>query len=101
MHGKTPRELFRQEHKSLLKEGERWIKDTSNSCMIVATLIAKTVFAAVFTASLSYQMQWHYSPQSLFPSMLFEIGNNLLQCIVPYALKQVSLCRAKDRRMQV
>ncbi|KAG5590616.1 hypothetical protein H5410_041130, partial [Solanum commersonii] len=37
--GRTPRELFIEEHKLLLKEGKRWMKDTVNSCMIVATLI--------------------------------------------------------------
>lgn len=47
--GKTPRELFTEEHKILLKEGERWMKDTGNSCMIVSTLIATMVFAAGFT----------------------------------------------------
>lgn len=47
--GKTPRQLFTEEHKLLLKEGERWMKDTANSCMIVATLIATMVFAAGFT----------------------------------------------------
>uniref|UniRef100_M1AP49 PGG domain-containing protein n=1 Tax=Solanum tuberosum TaxID=4113 RepID=M1AP49_SOLTU len=47
--GKTPRELFTEEHKLLLKEGERWMKDAANSCMIVATLIATMVFAAGFT----------------------------------------------------
>ncbi|XP_049385199.1 ankyrin repeat-containing protein NPR4-like isoform X2 [Solanum stenotomum] len=47
--GKTPRELFTEEHKILLKEGEMWMKDTANSCMIVSTLIATMVFAAGFT----------------------------------------------------
>ncbi|XP_049371543.1 ankyrin repeat-containing protein NPR4-like [Solanum verrucosum] len=47
--GKMPRELFTEEHKLLLKEGERWMKDTANSCMIVAALIATMVFAAGFT----------------------------------------------------
>ncbi|XP_015159745.1 uncharacterized protein [Solanum tuberosum] len=46
---KTPREVFTEEHNLLLKEGERWMKDTANSCMIVATLIATMVFAAGFT----------------------------------------------------
>ncbi|WMV15307.1 hypothetical protein MTR67_008692 [Solanum verrucosum] len=44
--GKTPRELFTEEHKALLKDGEKWMKDTANSCMIAATLIATMVFAA-------------------------------------------------------
>ncbi|XP_016494976.1 uncharacterized protein LOC107814134 isoform X5 [Nicotiana tabacum] len=47
--GKTPRQLFTEEHQLLLKEGERWMKDTANSCMIAATLIATMVFAAGFT----------------------------------------------------
>ncbi|WMV15304.1 hypothetical protein MTR67_008689 [Solanum verrucosum] len=47
--GKTPRELFTEEHKILLKDGEKWMKDTANSCMIAATLIATMVFAAGFT----------------------------------------------------
>ncbi|XP_004233910.2 ankyrin repeat-containing protein NPR4-like [Solanum lycopersicum] len=52
--GKTPRELFTEEHKILLKEGERWMKDTGNSCMIVSTLIATMVFAAGFTVPGGY-----------------------------------------------
>ncbi|KAH0644740.1 hypothetical protein KY284_032624 [Solanum tuberosum] len=46
--GKTPKELFTEEHKLLLKEGERWMKDAVNSCMIVATLTATMVFVAGF-----------------------------------------------------
>ncbi|XP_019267035.1 PREDICTED: uncharacterized protein LOC109244405 isoform X2 [Nicotiana attenuata] len=46
---KTPRQLFSEEHKLLLKEGERWMRDTANYCMIVATLIATVMFAAAFT----------------------------------------------------
>lgn len=45
----TPRELFTKEHKELLKSGEEWMKNTANSCMLVATLIATVVFAAAFT----------------------------------------------------
>ena len=46
---KTPWQLFREEHKDLLEQAEKWMKDTANSCMLVATLIATVVFAAVFT----------------------------------------------------
>ncbi|CAK9327284.1 unnamed protein product [Citrullus colocynthis] len=45
----TPRQLFTQEHKDLRKEGEEWMKNTANSCMLVATLISTVVFAAAFT----------------------------------------------------
>ncbi|KAK7305200.1 hypothetical protein VNO77_43101 [Canavalia gladiata] len=47
--GKTPWQLFREEHKTLLEEAKNWMKDTSNSCMLVATLIATVVFAASIT----------------------------------------------------
>uniref|UniRef100_M1CES6 Ankyrin repeat-containing protein n=2 Tax=Solanum tuberosum TaxID=4113 RepID=M1CES6_SOLTU len=52
--GKTPRELFTEEHKLLLKDGEKWMKDTANSCMIVATLIATMVYPAGFTVPGGY-----------------------------------------------
>lgn len=47
--GKTAWQVFKQEHKELLEEGKNWIKDTSNSCMLVATLIATIAFAAAIT----------------------------------------------------
>ncbi|KAL2534393.1 Ankyrin repeat family protein [Abeliophyllum distichum] len=47
--GRTPRELFTESHKDLLEKGEKWMKDTSNSCMVVSTLIATVVFAAAFS----------------------------------------------------
>ncbi|KAK4564351.1 hypothetical protein RGQ29_006428 [Quercus rubra] len=45
----TPKDLFTEKHKDLLKEGEKWMKSTATSCMLVATLIATVVFAAIFT----------------------------------------------------
>nr|XP_027090920.1 ankyrin repeat-containing protein NPR4-like [Coffea arabica] len=45
----TPRELFFNEHKDLLKDAKEWMKDTSNSCMVVATLVATVAFAAMIT----------------------------------------------------
>ncbi|OVA06831.1 Ankyrin repeat [Macleaya cordata] len=45
----TPRDVFTREHKDLLEKGEKWMKDTAQSCMVVATLIATVVFAAAFT----------------------------------------------------
>uniref|UniRef100_A0A7N2L5V0 PGG domain-containing protein n=1 Tax=Quercus lobata TaxID=97700 RepID=A0A7N2L5V0_QUELO len=44
----TPKELFAEEHK-LLKEGEKWMKSTATSCMLVATFIATVEFAAIIT----------------------------------------------------
>ncbi|KAI3858668.1 hypothetical protein MKX03_027371 [Papaver bracteatum] len=47
--GMKPRDLFAQEHKILMSEGEKWIKEASQACMIVSTLIATIMFAAAFT----------------------------------------------------
>ncbi|XP_038710605.1 ankyrin repeat-containing protein NPR4-like isoform X3 [Tripterygium wilfordii] len=47
--GKTAWHMFQDEHKKLLRDGERWMKDTSNSCMVVSALIATVMFAAAFT----------------------------------------------------
>ncbi|ESR40740.1 hypothetical protein CICLE_v10026492mg [Citrus x clementina] len=46
---KTPREVFTETHKELVKEGEKWMKDTAQSCTVVVSLIITVVFAAAFT----------------------------------------------------
>ncbi|PPS03793.1 hypothetical protein GOBAR_AA16868 [Gossypium barbadense] len=48
-NGRTPRMLFMEEHAKLMKEGEKWMKSTASSCMLVATLITTMMFAAIFT----------------------------------------------------
>ncbi|KAI3834786.1 hypothetical protein MKX03_037920 [Papaver bracteatum] len=45
----TPKSLFSLHHKGLVEQGEKWMKDTSNACMLVTTLIATVMFAAAFT----------------------------------------------------
>jgi hypothetical protein len=45
----TPSDIFIKEHQELYKKGEKWMKETANYCMLVATLIATVVFAAAFT----------------------------------------------------
>ncbi|XP_065858038.1 ankyrin repeat-containing protein NPR4-like isoform X2 [Euphorbia lathyris] len=46
---KSPRELFVAEHTKLRDEGEKWMKDTVNSCMVVSTLVAGVAFASSVT----------------------------------------------------
>ncbi|KAI4377812.1 hypothetical protein MLD38_015386 [Melastoma candidum] len=46
---KTPWVDFKVANEELRKNGEQWMKDTSNSCMLVAALIATVVFAGAFT----------------------------------------------------
>ncbi|KAJ8755897.1 hypothetical protein K2173_024442 [Erythroxylum novogranatense] len=47
--GKTPREVFTEEHKELVVKGEEWMKNTASSCTVVAALVVTVVFAAAFT----------------------------------------------------
>ncbi|KAI3877299.1 hypothetical protein MKX03_024234 [Papaver bracteatum] len=48
--GDTAHHIFMEEHKELMEKGEKLLKDTSGSCMVVAALIATVAFAAAFTA---------------------------------------------------
>ncbi|KAL5840354.1 hypothetical protein ACOSQ4_012962 [Xanthoceras sorbifolium] len=45
----TAKELFIEKHTDKLKEAQKWIKQTSQSCSQVAVLVATVVFAAAFT----------------------------------------------------
>ncbi|XP_026440688.1 protein ACCELERATED CELL DEATH 6-like [Papaver somniferum] len=45
----TPKDVFAREHQGLAEKGEKWLKDTASSCMVVGTLIITVVFAAAFT----------------------------------------------------
>ncbi|KAJ0639102.1 putative ankyrin repeat-containing domain, PGG domain, ankyrin repeat-containing domain superfamily [Helianthus annuus] len=49
IHSQTPDMVFRKEHENLVKEGERWMKTTAESCSITAALITTIVFAAAIT----------------------------------------------------
>ncbi|XP_058782204.1 uncharacterized protein LOC131656522 [Vicia villosa] len=46
---KTAGELFKKSHAELVKEGGKWLKDTSNSCSVVAALLAGVSFATSST----------------------------------------------------
>jgi len=45
----TPEKVFSREHENLVKDGERWMKTTAESCSITAALIITIVFAAAIT----------------------------------------------------
>ncbi|KAI3861009.1 hypothetical protein MKX03_026678 [Papaver bracteatum] len=47
--GMTAQCIFTDKHKDLVIKGEKWMRGTSHSCMIVATLISTVAFAAAFT----------------------------------------------------
>ncbi|KAJ9560565.1 hypothetical protein OSB04_005725 [Centaurea solstitialis] len=48
-NNRKPSTLFTEEHKELAKEGEKWMKNTAGSSMIVGTLIAAVMFTTAFT----------------------------------------------------
>nr|XP_043629739.1 uncharacterized protein LOC122601026 [Erigeron canadensis] len=45
----TPDMVFTRQHADLVKEGEKWMKTTAESCSITAALIVTIVFAAAIT----------------------------------------------------
>ncbi|XP_061343026.1 ankyrin repeat-containing protein ITN1-like [Gastrolobium bilobum] len=47
--GKKAHEVFTENHKELMKDGEKWAKETAGSFMLVGILITTIVFAAAFT----------------------------------------------------
>ncbi|KAJ0082531.1 hypothetical protein Patl1_12156 [Pistacia atlantica] len=48
-NGKTPRDIFYKKITAIKDEGKKWMKDTANPCMIVATLITIVGLSAPFT----------------------------------------------------
>ncbi|KAI9118912.1 hypothetical protein K1719_009587 [Acacia pycnantha] len=46
---KTPVDLFREDHENLVKQGTEWLNHTSESCSVVAALIAGVAFATSTT----------------------------------------------------
>ncbi|XVF65172.1 hypothetical protein PTKIN_Ptkin09bG0225500 [Pterospermum kingtungense] len=43
--GQTPKEIFTETHKALIKDSSAWFTKSSESCSVVATLIAAVAFA--------------------------------------------------------
>ncbi|GKV49451.1 hypothetical protein SLEP1_g56202 [Rubroshorea leprosula] len=48
-NGETPYEVFSKSHKELVKKGEKWMRDTASSFIVVGTLIITIAFAAAIT----------------------------------------------------
>nr|POF21892.1 hypothetical protein CFP56_55391 [Quercus suber] len=46
---KTPEEIFTESHEDLVKQGGEWLNKTSESCSVVAALIATVAFASSTT----------------------------------------------------
>lgn len=50
----TPRELFTKNHRNLLQDGEKWMKETATSFTVVGALIVTLMFATAFTVPGGY-----------------------------------------------
>ncbi|GMP67259.1 hypothetical protein CsSME_00027313 [Camellia sinensis var. sinensis] len=49
IEGKTPKELFEEEHKDMINKAEKVVKDINSCLMLVSTLIGTVNYAALFT----------------------------------------------------
>lgn len=51
---KTAQQVFTDQHKTLLEDGEKWMKCVATSCSLMAALIVTIMFAATFTMPAGY-----------------------------------------------
>nr|XP_043612086.1 uncharacterized protein LOC122583777 [Erigeron canadensis] len=63
----TPYEVFNHNHKDLIDKADKWVKETSNQSMLVATLITTISFTAAFT------IPGGYNQNTGFPMFLRDI----------------------------
>lgn len=52
--GRTPSELFAENHKNLVAESKKWMKGTIDQCMVAAVLMATIGFLVVFSVPGGY-----------------------------------------------
>lgn len=81
---KTPRVLFTEKHKTLVEQGEKWMKETANSCTVVAALIATIMFSVAFTVPGGYN---EYTGEPLYLRR-----NSFMVFIVSDAMSLFSSC---------
>ncbi|KAF7820269.1 ankyrin repeat-containing protein NPR4-like isoform X1 [Senna tora] len=70
LRGMQPQDVFKESHKDLRKEGEKWMKETASSCSLVGILVVTIMFAAAFT------VPGGNNQESGYPIFLKPGGNN-------------------------
>lgn len=75
--GQTPAIVFTEEHKELVKEGKKWMKDAATSGLVAAAFIATIVFAAVITIPGDYADNSHPKLYGQTTFKIFCISNAL------------------------
>ncbi|KAF7820270.1 ankyrin repeat-containing protein NPR4-like isoform X1 [Senna tora] len=76
--GMQPKDVFKMSHKGLREEGEKWMKETANSCSVVGALVVTIMFAAAFTVPGGNNQDYGYPiflKEKLF--MLFAVSDVL------------------------
>ncbi|KAK6122740.1 hypothetical protein DH2020_043520 [Rehmannia glutinosa] len=85
--GHTPRQIFTKTHKSLVKEGTDWLIKTSESCSLIAALIATVAFATSATVPGGLNDRTGYpNMQNHTAFDLFSISSLIALCLSVTAL---------------
>ncbi|KAF7818356.1 serine/threonine-protein phosphatase 6 regulatory ankyrin repeat subunit B-like [Senna tora] len=79
-YNKTPRDLFRETHKEMVKSGGEWLNKTSESCSLVAALIATVAFATSATVPGGMNPEGHPVLERQAPFNLFAISSLIALC---------------------
>ncbi|KAM0068859.1 putative PGG domain-containing protein [Helianthus debilis subsp. tardiflorus] len=103
--GLTPYELFTKEHKDLVDQGEKWLRDMANHCMVIDCLITAMVFAAAYTFPGGYrQTEDKYNGLPVFLSkpsflvfVLADVVSFLLSCASIAIFSSISTSRFPER----
>ncbi|KAJ0818002.1 putative PGG domain, ankyrin repeat-containing domain superfamily [Helianthus annuus] len=103
--GLTPYELFRKEHKDLVDQGEKWLRDMANHCMVIDCLITAMVFAAAYTFPGGYrQTEDKYNGFPVFLSkpsflvfVLADVVSFLLSCASIAIFSSINTSRFAER----
>ncbi|KAJ0803624.1 putative PGG domain, ankyrin repeat-containing domain superfamily [Helianthus annuus] len=103
--GLTPYELFTKEHKDLVDQGEKWLRDMANHCMVIDCLITAMVFAAAYTFPGGYrQTEDKYNGFPVFLSkpsflvfVLADVVSFLLSCASIAIFSSINTSRFAER----
>ncbi|XP_078180260.1 uncharacterized protein LOC144574228 [Carex rostrata] len=79
--GKTAEEVFIESHDTLVKDGSTWLTNTSQSCSVVAALVATVAFASASTVPGGVDQQSGFPVLSKRPAFqLFAISSLVALC---------------------
>ncbi|KAM0068857.1 putative PGG domain-containing protein [Helianthus debilis subsp. tardiflorus] len=103
--GLTPYELSIKEHKDLVDQGEKWLRDMANHCMVIDCLITAMVFAVAYTFPGGYRqtkdkyngLPVFLSKPSFFVFVLADVVSFLLSCASIAIFSSINTSRFAER----